>query len=1062
MESSNSDIVGAAILGLDKGDLVETIEGKQLEEFREIMREDVLERKIKEFAQQDTRIEDKTAEKEKKVAEKLGDLPPSSESPPSIPVEKETPPPVTPASSDTTTTIDTPQSESPQPTPVEKEAPSPAPPSSDTTTIDTPQPESPPPTPVEKRDLETKPSDTPEQKTPQRDADIENLVPGIYQPKTSPFDDILSDVSTLDIPENKVVDSSAIKDIFQETTSGEETPQAEKEKKDSPPPVPPIPSQEGPFTEEKDKLPPVPPPSLDDPFAEEKDSAAGSAIDSGIIEQEGKQAEEPDIEKPPFDEAAGQREIGDPFSKPGEMDDPFRPSAGEIDSGLDGLESALASEAPPTPPTTSEDFEEPPPSRTSEDDIGDDPELSREVEEPSPSSDEGRQEEREALSPQVGKAFEESLKDGKLDFGDDESIFERAFEQLLTFTKQNRRIVYAALVQNKLNEEQSQKVFSDLINQASEEDLVKFIYTSLTQSAEYYKTDDARFLRQKKQRETYFAYLKYSVAAIVMLGLLTGFFLYMRTVLLAYHHYTQGRNDISEWRFQESEEHFQRALELRPDIGEANRYAEAYIKLRRFYDAEKKYTQALEIDPDHFETKFNLGKMFIIKGDHPKAEEILESLLARNEEKIKITESLGQMYLSWADQDPAKIEEAKRIWNALYIKDEDNLSYLAKQIHISSFENDYYATKRKYNQSQKMDADYFEPVAYNRMLSLFIDEYEKNYVKRGERITHARDEQLYLIHEIQKISKKLYQKYKDYLPGYPTITRWHLITDRENEAEKVIKTGIREFQERGTGLFFNPYQLYQLDGIVKYRRNKPIESILSFQSALELNPNSSIDNFYLGKISLENLANNERALEYFNRSKLYWRDTRKSEYLELLNGLAYTYYQSAIDKEADNIIPKNKDLLESMRYWTELNHLWGKEDAVNYAIGNTYLRLGRHRLAIAEYNNMSDKLQPSWRDYQKYSGAVSGDVRKKVEILSDLYHNLSVAQMGLAYQNIRSVKNKTEALNNVIDAIEMKDKIGLLKGASVANYGRINNANIKDLAPYKIADNYLPKTLPNP
>ena len=646
------------------------------------------------------------------------------------------------------------------------------------------------------------------------------------------------------------------------------------------------------------------------------------------------------------------------------------------------------------------------------------------------------------------------------DFGSQESLFERAFDQLKTYTQEGRKIVYAAVVEKRLNEEQIEKVFSDLINLETENSLVQYIYDCLIKSPSFERAGDLAALRKRQFKEHFLPLFKYSAATLLLLSVLTALFVYTRDVFQAHYHYAKGLEAIEEHRFPESESHFEQAFDLKKDLGEINRYAEAYIRLGRYYDAQKKYQRALALDSKHFTTRHNLGKMYILKEDYEQAEQTLTSLRQDHPQEKEVRETMGRMYLNWAEKDLSKITAAREIWNGLLNEDRDHPYYLSKQIHMAALENDFYAAKHWHTRLKSVHSDYLEPIAHTRMTTLFVDEYQRHYVKKKAGRGHKRDEQLYLIQEIQTLAKELYEKHKDHLPIYTTIARWQLVIDKPENAERVVNRGINEYQRRGAGPTFNPYLLYQLQGMIYSIREKPIEAMTSFKTALSMNPQSSLDAFYIGKINLEELGNTDEALAYFNRAKLNWRDKKKTEYLELLNGLAYTYYQSALGQEGVSVLSKDKRLSESLSYWTELSRIWDQHYLLNFAKGNTYLRLGKHRLAIAEYESIKDDLLPAWEAYQSYSGSVTKDVQEKASVLSDVYNNLALAQMGAAFNRIDPVKNKTEALNNIINAIDMKDKMRVVKGTPIANFNRINDPQVKDIDQFKIADLHMPIRLP--
>jgi tetratricopeptide (TPR) repeat protein len=91
-------------------------------------------------------------------------------------------------------------------------------------------------------------------------------------------------------------------------------------------------------------------------------------------------------------------------------------------------------------------------------------------------------------------------------------------------------------------------------------------------------------------------------------------------------------SDLS--RFDEAENHYKRALELKEDYPDVhNSYATLLNKLSRFDEAENHYKRALELKEDYPEARANLGFLYLQQG---KIEDALQSMY----EALKLRESL--------------------------------------------------------------------------------------------------------------------------------------------------------------------------------------------------------------------------------------------------------------------------------------------------------------------------------------------------------------------------------------------------------------------------------------
>ena len=216
----------------------------------------------------------------------------------------------------------------------------------------------------------------------------------------------------------------------------------------------------------------------------------------------------------------------------------------------------------------------------------------------------------------------------------------------------------------------------------------------------------------------------------------------------------------------------------------------------------------------------------------------------------------------------------------------------------------------------------------------------------------------------------------------------------------------------------------------------------------------------MGKIMFNDLHNMDKANEFFNRAYANWKDKDHREYKHLLHGLAFTYYQKAKGDEPNSgPLPKREKFKKSLTYWNTLKDLVGDTYLVNYAMGNTYLRLNELSLAEAEFKHSLEKLKGFYEVYKFNSGNVTKDVRNKVEVMSDVYNNLAVTQMAKAYGNLKPIHNKKDALVNVMNAIDLKDRMRIEKGIAQANFNRMNDPRIDSVTHFKISDKYIPRTI---
>ena len=183
------------------------------------------------------------------------------------------------------------------------------------------------------------------------------------------------------------------------------------------------------------------------------------------------------------------------------------------------------------------------------------------------------------------------------------------------------------------------------------------------------------------------------LAAAAALGYLGWRFVYVP--LAADSLYRAGYQRIAEDRYPEAETDFAKATRMREFIAWYYRYAEAYAAKRQYILAEKKYSSLVEAHPK--ETKGILAWARLEK-EQLKFEEAVEVLKGAprsakadasrgmtgllswdyfNEAGLLL---LGDVYLEWADEAPAKYEDARRTYATLLERYGDTDTYLERML----------------------------------------------------------------------------------------------------------------------------------------------------------------------------------------------------------------------------------------------------------------------------------------------------------------------------------------------------------------------------------------------
>lgn len=1082
MEKDELDLAGAAITGMEKGDLPDVVDEGKLEAFRQKMPPEILDEKIlsqnqakaKALASEMSELDDILADaapsapevpEEEVVPEipaGLGevDLPPLDEEPPPAFDMEETP------------------------APPEEKIPAPSSGLEDLMLSSedmgfvaekTEKKEEPRVRQAPKIQEESKATKK-EKRGSEEDQAVRNILSGLFTEQKGAFDDLLGDVEEI----------TPVK-----TAAKAKTPPPPVEEENSLPDV----SEEVPQVPEEENIPDIS--ALEgtdapEPASEVPDLGLSNGDDLSIPEMPAETA----LEDVPQEEAVGLDDLSlgeespaaDELTEAPEETTALEPEApgleempdlgGEAaqsenaEEGLSDLDIAGLTGEAPKPLPAQPPKPKAPPRETAK---APEPE-SLAVEE----AEEEQAEEVEAPMPTLRPAAEKKetfipppspppLFDDEEDLEDIDETTREAYAYLKTFKEENKRIIYEAITGGLLNDEEVRNLVLDLSAAKPEEAIIRELYEHFVRLNKLEPLSEKSGDGAPLLKTNIWPILRLVLAGGAALALLIWLFTWTSHYTRAYRLYSKGLTAIDERQYQASEEFFTEAFGMVPSVKKCNEYAAKYIEKGRYYDAEKKYELALTLEPKDYTTLFNFAKMYVIKEDFATAERRLREMVTNTfRGKIEVREELGNMFIDWGRVDASKFVEGDKVFNTLLLRKEKYPLYLAKKMEIASLQRNYTNARRWFEELKKEDKSYLLPEAHGEYLTLLLNRYEERYVyspiQEEERKVPAgyTDDRLYLVKVLEDVGEKIYQEDKSYLPNYYTLSRWKYITRDEKQAERIIQKGISLYEKKGAGKHFHAAELYEMGGIIKEKRGAVNDAIRLFTTSLEMNEDSPLANFHMGRISVEHLGNISNANDYFNRAKLHWNKGEGKDYAELLHGLAYTFYfkdKLARENAEKPGTPGRENLLRSLAYWNELRGQIGRNYAVEYGLGDVYLHLGENDLALGQLQAAVDNSSKHLEMLYDTSRALSRDLRKRIEILSDLYNNLGVAEMGMVLKNREPAYYRRSAINHFINAIDLKERLSLPRGIPTANFQLLKQGKNPDFRDLQIADENLPKRL---
>ena len=286
-----------------------------------------------------------------------------------------------------------------------------------------------------------------------------------------------------------------------------------------------------------------------------------------------------------------------------------------------------------------------------------------------------------------------------------EAQVDRLQDSLLAFPLNLRVAVEDILANGKGSEAQQSKLVWALVDGVAAEDVAilagRILKRHIAVPKGHEKRTGAAFEAQKGSfayafTHTFLPIIKVGIfvlAAASALGYLGWRFIYVP--LASDSLYRAGYQRIAEDRYPEAEADFDKATSMREFIAWYYRYAAAYTAKRQYILAEKKYASLIEAHPKEIkgilawarlekdQLKFEEGVTVLkgappgAKGEAARGKTGLLSWDYFNEEGLLL---LGDTFLDWAEENPAKYEEARRTYATLLEHYGDKDLYLERML----------------------------------------------------------------------------------------------------------------------------------------------------------------------------------------------------------------------------------------------------------------------------------------------------------------------------------------------------------------------------------------------
>ncbi len=668
--------------------------------------------------------------------------------------------------------------------------------------------------------------------------------------------------------------------------------------------------------------------------------------------------------------------------------------------------------------------------------------------------------------------------------------YKKALKKIESFSLKNKKIFYDAFYFDAFAEDELEKIIDEILADKNENSIAEKISKRQINKSIFEVSERREKLLNQEQKifseffkeRKYFLFIRQLVYLVILVVSLFSFYFFTRDYIKSYRLYALAEKNIEGNNFVKGEEYFFDAFSLKPNIVKTREIAELYEKKQEFLRAEEKFKLALSLNKNDFATLLSYGDFFFRQKRYAEAEVVYRQYLENtsdfslseiiDESQVVFLERLGVNYIKWGEEDPNQFTKAKDIYDNLHQKNPDKkLFYYAKLLQINALTKNYNEAKAFYLFIQNDEASAGEKIFLEPYLDYldFLNETFKNYqsLEYLEFVQkNLSEENEYLVSSITTILELLESAYPDNSRVFLEAAKWEKNTGNDNKAVALALKSLRLYEEDP---FTNPIpdELFSFLGELSYENKSFLEAVDFFENALDYNPSNPLANYYLGKINALEPDNYQASLAFFERALNNWQEVKNGpQHLDILYNLGYLNFLLGKEK-IDSQTEFQDNFTKALDYWTDLSENISKDKdyLVDYGLSLAYLHLEKYDLAEATLLLHLEELENNYTIYQsrKEGPGPLTDLENRLYVLSDIYNNLAVVNLKKALDNnqIISRKDFQDSLNYFINAISIKDKLGLLTTIPSSNFNAINNRTLNsDLKDYfQIAESFLPNSL---
>ncbi len=670
-------------------------------------------------------------------------------------------------------------------------------------------------------------------------------------------------------------------------------------------------------------------------------------------------------------------------------------------------------------------------------------------------------------------------------------IKQKIQEKLISFKTENRELIQDLLKNDNLPEDKKDEIIDSILFGKNEDIIIENISQQILNKKGYEifenrnktikhesKIYEKTYREYKKSRQIFFFIFTTTICLILFFSIYFAYKTYAPIRL-----YENTIIAIKEDRHLDAELLFNEAYTSKPDIHYTVKIGMAYAKKGMIEEGEKKFSLLLNDFPTDLDSLLANAVFFRKLKRFNKAQNILNKTrqlypdnIAQMNEEVNLLITEGK---NLKDNDKAhKLwEQAEKIISDLSVIDPDNnFRYLQKLVALSALTHEFNQAKNYFI----LLKDHKEPYEIES-ISIYLDylmdvqegNQKKSFIKQEKKITDL--EQTYIVSIVYNILDNLKRSYGEHYDIELLQGRWEKVINKSELALKHAQRGLGLIEiENNYFLNDDKIKAFNLIGQLYIKKNENILAKDSFKKSLEVNSKDPLANYYLGKLNFLNLHQHLTSYEQLTTAYNEWNDPNNIRYADILYTLGYIDLH--IGKSIPNISDpekqkaRQKHFKRSITFWSELAKLNIKEKnyLVDFNLGTGYLYLQEYEMAEIFYESNLELLEPTVKYFNNKDDIFireTGFKREELQILSDTYNNLAVAQIGKNSSGSPTpVDINGEAIEYFISSIILKDKIGDFKGIPYANFNTLNDYPKNNLAfvnqrPFRIADSSIPKSI---